>query len=56
MDNELLEELWQTRRKIEGKKGSNIRHFLKKLRLRSKQKPSQYYFGKPSRLPKQKTA
>jgi hypothetical protein len=56
MDNELLNELWQTRRKIEGKKGSDINKFLNKLRQRSDQKPSNYYFGKPILLSKQKTA
>jgi hypothetical protein len=56
MDNEILEELWQTRRNIEGKNGANVKRFLHKLRRKSKQSPSKYYFGKPRLLPKQKTA
>ena len=55
MTNELLEELWEIRREIEGENQKNMEKLLAKFKKRQKQTPSRYFSGKPKRTLKQKT-
>jgi hypothetical protein len=54
--NELLEELWKSRREIEKENDNNIDKIYETYLQKQKQNPSDYYVGKPVPISKSKAA
>jgi hypothetical protein len=55
-DNEILEELWKSRKEIEKENSNNIDKIYEKYFQKQKQNPSDYHIGKPVAIPKSKAA
>jgi hypothetical protein len=55
-DNEILEELWKSRKEIEKENNNNIDKIYEKYLQKQKQHPSDYYIGKPAPISKSKAA
>ncbi len=54
--NEILEELWKSRKEIEKENGNNLDKIYEFYLKKQKQNPSDYYIGKPVVIPKAKAA
>jgi hypothetical protein len=54
--NELLEELWKSRKEIEKENDNNIDKLYETYLQKQKQHPSDYYVGKPVPISKSKAA
>ena len=55
-ENEILEELWKSRKEIEKENDNNIDKIYEKYLQRQKQHPSDYCVGKPVPISKSKAA
>jgi hypothetical protein len=55
-DNEILEELWKSRKEIEKENNNNIDKIYEKYLQKQKQHPTDYYIGKPVLISKSKAA
>ena len=53
-DNEILEELWKSRKEIEKENNNNIDKIYEKYLQEQKQHPSDYYVGNQCQFPNQK--
>jgi hypothetical protein len=54
--NEILEELWKSRKEIEKENNNSIDKIYEKYLQKQKQHPSDYYVGKPVPTSKSKAA
>jgi hypothetical protein len=54
--NELLEEIWEARRKIEQESNNDLGEIYKKYSRKQTEHPAEYYSGEPVVLKKSKAA
>jgi hypothetical protein len=54
--NEILEEIWEARKKIEAENKNDIIEIFKNYQARQQKHPSEYYSGKPVPLHRSKAA
>jgi uncharacterized protein YjdB len=54
--NEILEEIWEARRKIEKENKNDLEEIFKTYQKRQQEKPSGYFSGNPVHIQKTKAA
>jgi hypothetical protein len=54
--NDILEELWAARRKIEEQNGNNVDTLFENFKVRQAQSPESYFIGKPVTIERLKVA
>ncbi len=54
--DEILEEIWNARKKIEEENNNDVELVFKKFKSKQDQNPQDYYSGKPTKIQKSKAA